>query len=235
VNDEPDPNAELRLHAGWWARLEGDKLDLETLAGAFGSESSAQVRWFDGHYYMRMSEFDSLEQSDAVETRAGEVLRVVNGAARVEYGNSREVRVDAVARVQPTGEIQHFVHMSAAIHARSRISVTASVSGATDAEPRPTLTQRAVEVALCDTEAERALRIFGRDDADHRDLYHVLEIAQAAWGMRSSRTAWSQSPRWSGSSARPTRSTLWVIRRDTGGSEQIRRRSRCRFPRRGRS
>ena len=39
-------------------------------------------------------------------------------------------------------------------------------------------------MALADQNAERALRIFGRDDADYRDLYHVLEIAEAAVGNR---------------------------------------------------
>jgi hypothetical protein len=31
-------------------------------------------------------------------------------------------------------------------------------------------------------DVERALRIFGRDDADYRDLYHVFEIAARSLG-----------------------------------------------------
>ena len=41
-----------------------------------------------------------------------------------------------------------------------------------------------MEVALNDSQAERALRIFGRDDVDYRDLYHVFEIAEAVIGHR---------------------------------------------------
>lgn len=37
---------------------------------------------------------------------------------------------------------------------------------------------------MSDPQAERALRIFGRDDVDYRDLYHVFEIAEAAIGNR---------------------------------------------------
>jgi len=37
---------------------------------------------------------------------------------------------------------------------------------------------------LTDPEAERALRIFGRDDVDYRDLYYVFEIAQRELGAR---------------------------------------------------
>lgn len=181
--DAPDPDQELRLHPGWWARLEGEKLDLEALAGVLGHRSRVQVRQFDGRYYMKMVEFDQLDESGDVETRAGEILRIVNGAARVQYGDSREVRVDAAARVQPNGQIQHFVHASAALHLRARVSATLTVNGESAAAARePTIAERAVETALNDPQAERALRIFGRDDVDYRDLYHVFEIAEAAIG-----------------------------------------------------
>lgn len=183
MTDAPDPNQELRLHRGWWARLDGEPLDLEALAEALGDRSTVQVCQFDGRYYMRMAEFDQINESGVVETRAGEVLRVANGAARVQYGDNSEVRVDAVASVQPDGQIQHFIHASSTLHVRARISTTLTVTG----EPRPavrqsTITEQAIEAALGDSRAERALRIFGRNDVDYRDLYHVFEIAEAAIG-----------------------------------------------------
>jgi len=178
-----DPNQELRLHPGWWARLDGEPFDLEALAGALGDRSAVQVVQFDGRYYMRMAELDQINDSGDVETRAGEVLRVVNGAARIQYGDNREVRVDAVASVQPNGQIQHFIHASATLQLRARVSASLTVNGESRLAARePTITERAMGTALNDPQAERALRIFGRDDVDYRDLYHVLEIAEAAVG-----------------------------------------------------
>ena len=183
MTDTPDPNQELRLHPGWWARLEGEKLDLEALAGALGDRSPVQVRQLDGRYYMRMEEFDQINESGDVETRASEVLRVVNGAARVQFGDHSEVRIDAAARVQPNGQIQHFIHLSATLHSRARVSATLTINGESGpAACEPTITELAVETALNNPQAERALRIFGRDDVDYRDLYHVLEIAEVASG-----------------------------------------------------
>ncbi len=185
MTEPSDPSQELRLHPGWWARLEGQSLDLEALANAFTDTSSVRVRQFDGRYYMRTPEFDGLVKSGDVETRATEVLRVVNGAARVEHGDSREVRIDAAASVQPGGQIQHFVHASATQELRLRISTTLTIAGDSAAStPEPTITEVAVIAALGDAQAERALRIFGRDDSDYRDLYHVFEIAEAAIGQR---------------------------------------------------
>lgn len=183
MTEAPRTNHELRGQPGWWARLEGDGFDVEALAAALDDRSPAQIRRFDGRYYLRMAEFDQIHDSGDVETRASEVLRIVNGAARIQYGDNREVRVDAVARVQLDGQIQHFIHASGTIHARTRLSATLTVNGVPVLEPRePTITARAVETALHDPQAERALRIFGRDDADYRDLYHVFEIAEAAIG-----------------------------------------------------
>jgi hypothetical protein len=51
-------------------------------------------------------------------------------------------------------------------------------------ESEPTTAEQALAAAMNDPQAERALRIFGRDDIDYRDLYHVLEIAEAAIGSR---------------------------------------------------
>lgn len=180
-----DPNEELCLQPGWWARLVGEKLDLEGLCEALGDRSPVQIRQVNGHYYLRMEEFDRLNESADVETRASEVLRIANGAARVQYCDSREVRVDAVARVEPNGQIQHFVHLSVGICARGRVSATLTVNGEpVRAAPEPTIAERAVAAALNDSQAERALRIFGRDGVDYRELYHVLEIAEAAIGSR---------------------------------------------------
>jgi len=183
VTATPDPNQELRLHPGWWARLEGEKLDLDALAEALGDSSPLQIRELDGRHYLRMADFDQVDESGDVETRAGEVVRILNGAARVQYGDSREVRVDAAARVEPNGQIQHFIHLSGTVHARARVSATLTVGGeSVPAAPEPSVAERAVGAALNDPQAERALRIFGRDDVDYRDLYHVLEIAEAAFG-----------------------------------------------------
>src|SRR6266487_2933486 len=73
----PDPSRELRLHPGWWARLEGQEFDLEALTGAVGDRGPVQIRRFDDRYYLRMAEFDELNEPSDVETRASEVLPIV--------------------------------------------------------------------------------------------------------------------------------------------------------------
>lgn len=181
---EPDSNAELRRNSGWWARLAGDALDLQTLAESVRL-AAVQVRQLDGRFYLRADDLQgaSSEQSGDVERRAEEILRVLNGAARVEHGNSREVHVDAATRVHVDGRIENFVHAPAHLTARSRMSATLTVTGQQEtAEPPPSVIDRLAAKGLADTNIERALRIFGRDDVDYRDLYNVFEIAEEALG-----------------------------------------------------
>lgn len=181
----PDPNKELRLHPGWWARLEGEKLDLEGLVNALAEGGQVEIRELDGRYYLRTIDFEELDESGDVEARAIEIVHILNGAARIQYGDSREVRVDASARVQPDGQIQHFIHLSASLNVRARVSAKLTVSGeSVPVEPEPTTAEQALAAAMRDPQAERALRIFGRDEIDYRDLYHVFEIAEAAIGSR---------------------------------------------------
>jgi hypothetical protein len=170
------------LHPGWWARLVGEGLDLQTLADSVRLPE-VEVRSFDGRYYLCAEELQAAtdEQSGDAERRAEEIVRVLNGAARVEHGNHREVHVDAAAKVREDGSIQHFVHLSGTIAARDRMSATLTVDGeAQPVLPPPSRIEQTAAKAFKDANAERALRIFGRDDLDYRDLYYVFEIVREA-------------------------------------------------------
>lgn len=177
-----DANPELRNHQGWWARLAGEALDLQTFATSVRLPL-VEVRKFDGRYYLRADDFQGASESGEVERRAEEIVRVLNGAARVEHGDSHEVHVDAATKVHTDGRVENFVHLSATVTGRSRVSATLAVAGQPETvKPPPSEVERLAEKALANAKVERALRIFGRDDADYRDLYHVFEIAEEALG-----------------------------------------------------
>jgi hypothetical protein len=179
-----DPNAELRRHPGWWVRLTGDALDLQTLATSVRLPT-LKIGQLDARYYLRADDFQdaSPEQSRDVERRGEEILRVLNGAARIEHDNSHAVHVEAATIVHSDGRIQNFAHLSATVEARSRVAATVTKVGQPETvEPPESLIDRLAMRGLGDADVERALRIFGRDDADYRDLYYVFEIAEGAIG-----------------------------------------------------
>jgi len=181
ATDAPTPtdaNAELRQLPGWWVRLAGERFDLDALVALRLKE--IEVRRLDGRYYLRAEAFANVAESSDVERAAEEIVGVLNGAARVEHGNSREVRVDASTRVNADGRIENFVSLAATITGRSRLTVTLS-TGRKSQEVQ-SVAARVAENALQGDDRVRALTIFGRDGLDWRDLFYIVEIAEAALG-----------------------------------------------------
>jgi hypothetical protein len=102
VSATPDPSNELRLHPGWWARLEGEQLDLEALADALGDRSPVQIRQFDGRSHLRMAEFDRLDESADVETNGdGRQLVSLDGVEGRLTDAPGRLRFDPCRRPHP--------------------------------------------------------------------------------------------------------------------------------------
>jgi hypothetical protein len=172
-------------------RLKGEALDLDTLAASLSGEDLIVARLGEA-YYLRARDFQGVSSSEsgAVERRAEEIIRVVNGAAQVLLGNHHSVEVDRVALVTETGAIQHFVHMSGTVMGRARIEAALETCGASERPASPSEVEVFSRLGLVREDVERALRIFGREDVDWRDLYFVFEIVGASAGGRMFREGW---------------------------------------------
>lgn len=173
-----DPNAELRKLPGWWARLAGERLDLDALVAL--RVKGIEVRRLDDRYYLRAEAFADVGESSDVVRVAEEIVGVLNGAARVEHGNRREVRIDAATRVHEDGRIENFVNLAATITGRSRLTVTLATGRGS--QSTQSVAARVAANALHDADRVRAVTIFGRDELDWRDLFYVFEVAEAALG-----------------------------------------------------
>jgi hypothetical protein len=178
--NEADP-----LSSGWWVRLEGESVDLVAVADGLSGE--LRVVRHGEHFYLHAPDFAGVaaHEAEAVERRAAEIVRILNGAAQVQFGDHRPISVGAVALVNEDGGIHHFVFASSAVAVTSRVRVELTIVGEKAPEPRElSPMERMTLRALADPAAERALRILGRDDVDYRDLYFVFEIVRAAAGDR---------------------------------------------------
>lgn len=180
-----------QLAPGWWVRLDGDRLDLKGLADQLSGDLLRVVPHGD-RVYLHAADFESFSADDsaAVNRRAAEILRIVNGAARVSIGDHHPVSVSATALVNTDGSIQHTVHAAASLALGPRMRTKASVTGQPE-RSEPSEIERVSLRGLANSDAERALRIFGRDDGDYRDLYFVFEIVRAAAGSRMYEEEWA--------------------------------------------
>jgi hypothetical protein len=180
-----------RLVPGWWVHLDGHRFDLEELEEHVTSEGLRVVRHGDG-FYLRAAEFEEFaaDESSNVDRRAKEIVRIINAAAKVRVGDFGSVSVGPTALVGEDGSIQHTVHASASISMHPRMRVKGSVPGQPE-RPGPSEIERIAHRGLEDAEVRQALRIFGRDDVDYRDLYFVFEIVRAAARSRMHEEGWA--------------------------------------------
>jgi hypothetical protein len=183
------PDSE-NLASGWWVGLSGDQFDLEALRESVRGDEIEIARW-DEAYFLRSTDFESLAESAAVERRGNEIVRVLNGAALVHFGNHRAVGVDRVVLVNEDGSKKWFVQLNAGIQVRSRVGATvSSAGGVPEQPPPPSDVEVFLRLGLQREDVERALRIFGRPDVDWRDLYFVFEIVEGSVGGRMYDEGW---------------------------------------------
>jgi hypothetical protein len=154
VTEAPPQQSQRPDEPGWWAKLKGEDLDLNALAESLTYDDLKIIRFGSG-YYLRSSDFDGMTAAEEVERCAGEIVRVLNGAATVHFGNHDPVEVDQVARVSKAGAIQHFVFLCGGIRLRSRAAITVRTSDDTEGATPPSEVEVFARLGLMREEVER--------------------------------------------------------------------------------
>lgn len=162
--------------AEWRVRLHGEDIDLSSLVSAL-TDPGLQVLEDHGEHYLRGTALEGFTEAEKVLAYVDDVLPVINGAAKVHFGDGEPVRSDTVYRVHDDGRRDAFVVLSGVIKARSRVTGVASVVGRSASpppQPGATIASR-VEVARRHREVDLALRLFAAE-SNWFNLYRVWEI-----------------------------------------------------------
>lgn len=180
--------------AGWWVLLRGDAPDLALLVESFDGER-LEVTQREGETYLRSEEFrDAADEADVL-SRAAELVREANGAARLLDSNFRSVQVDRVVLVDESGARRHFLNLEGGIRGVGGVSAELTVTRADGTEreplePEPPPANRWVSLAGSAPNVARALRLLGNPEPSWSELYHVLDIVQEDVGGRMFDDAW---------------------------------------------
>jgi hypothetical protein len=136
--------------------LGGERFDLRELL-RLNSLPDMSVAEENGRFYMRAADFNSCTTPRQVLDRGIEIVRVVNGIARVEIQNWENIRVIGVARNETNGVRKQFLFAQS--RGRSRTSARATVTradGTTDNSDRKSTFESFLGVARRDAAVERA-------------------------------------------------------------------------------
>ena len=169
------------MKSQWLVRLKGEVPDLEDLSELFVSEELSVIKE-RGSFWMRSSRFASLVDNTLVYSRALDLIRLMNGAAKVHYGDFRPVEFDGITRVDDEGNWGTHTHFgSTRVTGGGRVRVKTVASPEAKGERPPP--ERWVELALREETVARALRMLSRDTS-WSDLYKVYEIVRHDVGGR---------------------------------------------------
>lgn len=156
------------------AELIGNQDDLDCLRQWFSDELDTVVKDKE-RYFLTGSIFARCKSADDAIHRAEARLELMSAAGMLESASEAlNVKVKSAVYVDQIG-VYHFHELLVA-----RIRVRASVRSIDCC--RPSLPQRAVVVAECDTHIDMALRLWGENSRTWPRLYRILEEVANSFG-----------------------------------------------------
>lgn len=166
--------------AHWLARLTGDGWELDQLSQMVRAPDLHVTKQDDG-YYLQAAAFDNLTDAGGVHALAKEMMPLLNGAAKLHFGEITPIDTDAVMSVDEQGQRQVTViaFADAGIRFRLRGSATATVIGP-DGVPLPSPPsniERWTTLGLQQVTVAHALRLLAYP-LSWSNLHKLLEVVE---------------------------------------------------------
>jgi len=166
----------------WRVQISGEKVDLDALANAFNNDDH---RLFndENQYFLESKKFENASGSNEVLTMANDLLGVLSGIARLEFGAIEPFKPGHVLRVRPDGRKDFFLPTDA-LHFRVKLGkVKFIISGGRETNVENADPARSwASIAYKDEAVSKALRLFGKDANNWEGLYRLLEVIEADVG-----------------------------------------------------
>lgn len=184
MDDQPPPPP------GWYARLQGDEVDLDDWRHSLNEPFDPVASKFaDGETVLRSSDFDDAQSAEEVRERALILIGRLNGALGL-WNGANPVRFGGVYRVDDGGarHISMFAEVGVFEMGRCVVRATAVVLGpdgmpVAPPPPTPSKPQDWNQLAIADDNISDLLDHAGRAD-NWYDIYKTLEIASDLMGKK---------------------------------------------------
>ena len=168
----------------WLVRLKGERFDLENFPKLL---CSLEVRVVEenGSFYLESSEFNSLTSAEEVRERGRELIKIINGAAKLKQDNFLGISEDAIIRVGDDGNRHGYLFLEEAITIRTRVKVSAqstviTADGSEKVATQPSALESLIGVAQKYNVVADALDFYR--DGTWSSLYNAYEIIRGDVG-----------------------------------------------------
>ena len=164
----------------WLVRLKGDKFDLINLSKNFRLPKLKIEAAEDGNYYLKSIKFTSLSKADDVRLTAIQLLKIVNGVAKLHLSNLEIIELDCLVLIQQNGKRKYYEYLSGKVNIKSRtIVANLSVLGKNnELSSESTKFEEYFEIAQIDNLVAKAFEWYGELEHNFRNLYLILELVE---------------------------------------------------------
>lgn len=146
----------------WLVRLKGEKFDLEDFPSRLRSPEHTVIEE-NGSYYLKSSDFDSLNSPDEVRERAITIINMLNGVMKLLIPDFRGVFEDGVTLIKEDGSRHRYVYgdVELPITQRLKVGETGTTSNGTQqVAPQPSNVESWLSLAKGDKAVADALHFF---------------------------------------------------------------------------
>jgi hypothetical protein len=162
--------------------LKGDQMDLSALQEHFGT-GDPRIVHSDSTYFLEATEFSAFGDRHAdLLIRANAILRLMNGAAMIEFNNHRAVEIDGT--IHDPGGHQHAVVFAETANMRARVNAVIVTVDGQQARPSTPTGRAYLDASCADPVAEGVLRRLGGGDTSIVNLYRIWEDIRDSVGSK---------------------------------------------------
>jgi hypothetical protein len=178
----------------WKVKLEGDNAHLKRLSSLFCS-AELGIREEGEHFYLAASNFESLDNPAEVRAKAIQLLRLMNGLEKFNFGEAQAVKAGDIhghdkdgkrfIQVETKGSLKFMVPR---VKLRDG-KLVASWDDTSEAEQREVV-QHLMRLALANDQIGKAFRVLESHELDWNALYKLFEIVQSEAGDAVFENGW---------------------------------------------
>lgn len=180
--------------SNWRVTLKGDAFDLESLAEISPAQGGDwSVAQEGGAFCLRSNRFEHLTEAAEIRQRAEAIVALLNGVAKVRWGEFDPIEVGGVVGEGQDGGIQIFATDTIRVRDRVRGKVSDPSTGKPVNASRSSSLDSWVAIGEQNPRVREALRVFiGSPSWD--GLYKVWEVIEEDVGGRITKHGWASQP-----------------------------------------
>lgn len=184
-------------HGKWFVTLNGEDFDLQKLS-KFSNPPKIEIKLENGKYLLCSDKFNSLSEAREVVSVGKKILKIINGIAKLHFQNFGKIECDNPLFIDSEDK-KHFFLLCEPAKFRLEFSdikfKVSKADGTIITSNEPNYINSTIDLAVSDSNVEKALRIFGSQEQNWSNLYKIYEIIDGDVGGKSKITSngWASS------------------------------------------